>query len=156
MVEGIFVIANEGTLARPKCSALQGNAHRRALFRQAQWRVWLSLHQHLLSWQQRHWWGRCRFKNGDTDKAFQTFYDILITPPGTEKIQAKPSDDEPDRQASAPIIQPADYDSGIDVQAIDSPSFYRLANEEDYLTAVVEIKQELCSPTTSVTPELLQ
>ena len=89
------------------------------------------------------------FRNGKGN-TFQTFYEVLITPPEITEEPTKQKDNENDETKPADVVEVLEFDQ------CDSPSLYRLANDEDYLSAMVEIKQELCSPTTSVPPELSQ
>ena len=95
------------------------------------------------------------YKAGYHDKAKLVFINILSTPktPTLPELffksiaeqEAKESSTQPSEFTTPPTPPPEnEYDSGIEADMIDSPSLYMLPNQ-DYLTEVVEIKQEVAT-----------
>ena len=95
------------------------------------------------------------FKAGQSEMAKIVFVDTLAAPPTP---QDKVSEDLPmsklvvETPPPTPPLQIQDdqYDSGIEVDTIDSPSLYMLPNQ-DYLRETVTIKEEAI-PSTSHSP----
>ena len=105
------------------------------------------------------------FKVGEYIKAQKVFINIISSPPVvplTELFKKMVEEDMESKglpvskldsivpETPPPEIQDVQYDSGIEVDMIDSPSLYKLPNE-DYLTEVVQIKEEAI-PSTSHSP----
>ena len=89
------------------------------------------------------------FRAGEPEKAKLVFLDELSTspvPPVPLIIISKPDS----VKTPPPQIQDDQYDSGIEVDMIDSPSLYMLPNQ-DYLNETVTIKAEAI-PSTSHSP----
>ena len=87
------------------------------------------------------------FKAGEPEKAKLVFIDELSTPPVPLIIISKPETPPP---TPPPQIQDDQYDSGIEVDMIDSPSLYMLPNQ-DHLNETVVVKEEAI-PSTSHSP----